>query len=126
MPEKLLIVDDEKRVRESMVRLLRRKGYNAEVAESGTEALEKIRSESFDLLVVDIKMPGMDGLEMLRRAKKINPEIMAIILTAYGTPDREIEARRLGVLEFVRKPMTIDNLAKVIDDTLAKVRLKNK
>ena len=124
MPEKLLIVDDEKNVRESMVRLLRGKGYDVEGAKSGTVALQKIRSESFDLLVADFLMPGMNGLEMFRRAKEINPEIEAIMLTGYGTPEREIEAKKLGVKKFVRKPTTMDHLANVIEDTLAKARLK--
>jgi len=123
MPEKILIVDDEKHLRESAIRLLRRKGYDAEGAGSGVEALEKIGKDSFDLLIVDIKMPGMSGLEMLRRAKEMNPEIMALIMTAYGTVETAIEALQLGALEFIRKPITIDNLTKVIDDTLARGRL---
>ena len=124
MAEKLLIVDDEKNVRESMVSLLRTKGYDTEGAESGAAALQKIRSKSFDLLVLDFRMPGMDGLETFRRAKEINPEIVAIILTGYGTAEREIEGLRLGVKRFVRKPITPDQLANVINDVLAKARIK--
>ncbi len=124
MAEKLLIVDDEKNVRESMVSLLRTKGYDTEGAESGAAALQKIRSQSFDLLVLDFRMPGMDGLETFRRAKEINPEIAAIILTGYGTSEREIEGLRLGVKKFVRKPITIDQLANVINDVLAKARIE--
>ncbi len=124
MAEKLLIVDDEKNVRESMVNLLRTKGYDTEGAESGAAALQKIRSQSFDLLVLDFRMPGMDGLETFRRAREINPEIAAIILTGYGTSEREIEGMRLGVKKFVRKPITIDQLANVINDVLAKARIE--
>jgi len=120
MPKKILIVDDEKDVRESTMRLLLRKGYYADGAESGIDALEKIREESFDLLIVDIRMPGMDGIEMLRRVKEINPEIIAIILTGHGTVDREIEAKQLGAVGFLRKPTHIDNLTKAIDNALAK------
>ncbi len=123
MAEKLLIVDDEKNIRESMVRLLRTKGYDTEGAESGAEALQKIRGKSFDLLIMDFRMPGMDGLETFRRAREFNPEIAVIMLTGYGTPERENEAMRLGVKKFVRKPITIDQLANVINDVLASARI---
>jgi signal transduction histidine kinase len=122
--EKILIVEDENHIRESTMRLLQRKGYCVEGAGSGVEALEKIGSESFDLLLVDIKMPGMSGLEMLRRATGINPEIMALFITGYGTVESAIEALELGAVGFVRKPITIDNLAKSIDNALARGRLR--
>ena len=118
--EKLLIVDDEKNVRESMTRLLRRKGYDTEGAESGTEALQKIRSKFFDLIILDFMMPDMDGLETFLRAKEINPEIKAIMLTGYGAPEREIEVKELGVKKFVRKPVTIERLVDVVNDILNK------
>ena len=120
MPEKILIVDDEKHFLESTKRLLRRKGYHAEAARSGTEALEKIGKESFALMLVDIRMPEMNGLEMLRRAKKMDPEIMALIITGYGTDKLEKEAMQSGVDGFVNKPITIDKLTKIIDETLAR------
>ncbi len=120
MPEKILIVDDEKQFRESTKRLLLRKGYHAEAAGSGTEALEKIGKESFDLMLVDIRMPEMNGLEMLQRAKKMAPEIMALIITGYGTDKLEKEAMQLEVDGFVNKPITIDALTKIIDETLAR------
>ena len=124
MLEKLLIVDDEKNIRESIIRLLKAKGYDTEGAESGTEALQKIRSKSFDLIVVDFMMPGIDGLETFRRAKEINPEIKAIMLTGYGAPEREIEVKELGVKKFVRKPVTIEQLVDVVNDTLNKSRIE--
>lgn len=120
MPEKILIVDDEKQFRESTKRLLLRKGYHAEAAGSGTEALEKIGKESFDLMLVDIIMPEMNGLEMLQRAKEMAPEIMVLIITGYGTDKLEKEAMQLGVDGFVNKPITIDELTKIIDETLAR------
>jgi len=124
MPEKILIVDDESHIRESAVRLLQRKGYETEGAESGTEALEKIARKSFDLLLLDIRMPGMSGLELLRQIKEIDPEAMALFLTGYGTVENTIEALELGALGFVRKPIPVDELANVIDDALARGRLR--
>lgn len=124
MPEKILIVDDESHIRESAVRLLKRKRYDAEGAGSGAEALEKIGKASYDLLLIDIKMPEMNGLEMLRRAKEMNPEIMALMITGYGTIETAIEALELGAVGFLRKPITIDNLTKNIDATLSRGRLR--
>jgi len=124
MPEKILIVDDESHVRESTRRLLDRKGYDVEGAESGSEALDKIAKDTFNLLLLDIKMPGMSGLELLRQAKEINPDIIALIMTGYGTVENAIEALELGALGFVRKPLPIDELANIIDDTLARGRMR--
>ena len=123
MPERILVIDDESHVRESTVRLLQRKGYEVEGAGSGIEALEQIGKESFDLLLIDIKMPGMSGLEFLRQAKERNPDTIALIITGDGTVENAIEALELGALGFVRKPVPIDELAKAIDETLAKGRL---
>ncbi len=124
MPEKILIVDDESHIRESAMRLLKRKGYDTEGAMSGAEALEKIGKASYDLLLLDIKMPDMNGLEVLRRAKEMNPEIMALMITGYGTIETAIEALELGAVGFLRKPMTIDNLTKNIDASLSRGRLR--
>lgn len=124
MPDKILIVDDEKPLCDSVVRLLQRKNYDAEAAESGAKALQKLAEQTFDLVLLDIKMPGMSGLEVLRRAREINPEIMALFMTGYGTVENAIEALELGALGFVRKPVPIDELVSTIDDTLLKGRLR--
>ncbi len=124
MPDKILIVDDEKPLCDSVVRLLQRKNYDAEAAESGAEALQKLAEQTYDLVLLDIKMPGMNGLEVLRRAKEINPEIMVLFMTGYGTIENAIEALELGALGFVRKPLPIDELVSAIDNTLMKGRLR--
>ena len=123
MPDKILIVDDENHIRESTMRLLQRKGYETTGAGSGAEALEKLAKESFDLVLLDIRMPGMSGLELLRRAKEMDPDIMALIMTGYGTVESAVEALELGALGFVHKPIPIDELTKAIGDTISKGRL---
>ncbi|HEY40288.1 MAG TPA: response regulator [Dehalococcoidia bacterium] len=124
MPEKILITDDEHHVLEATMRRLKNRGYDVAGAESGKEALERIASEPYDLLLLDIKMPDISGLELLRQVKGINPEIMAIIVTGYGSVENAIEAMELGALDFVRKPASIDELTVAIEGALARGRLQ--
>jgi len=120
MSKKILVVDDEKHIRDSCIRLLQRKRYDAEGAESGLEALEKISKEVYDLVLLDVRMPGMDGIEVLRRAKKLAPKISVLMLTGHGTLDTASEAMELGAAGFIRKPIAIEDLAESIDAVLDK------
>jgi DNA-binding NtrC family response regulator len=115
---KILVVDDEKHIRDSCVKLLQRKRYDADGAASGVEALEKIGETVYDLVLLDVKMPGMDGIEVLRRAKEIVPDILVLILTGHGTMDTANEAMKLGAVGFIRKPISIEDLAESIDQAL--------
>ena len=83
MFEQILMVDDEDNVRKSTTRLLQRKGYHVEEAGSGAEALDKLTKKRYDLLILDIRMPQMSGLELLRQAKEMNPEIMHLRTTCF-------------------------------------------
>ena len=120
MSEKILVIDDEKNIRESSVKLLQKKGYDARSAGSGAEALLVIQRESFDLLLLDVRMPGMDGIEVLRRATELIPDVQIVMLTGHGTIDMAIEAMEYGAIGFLRKPITIDNLQKSIDSALTR------
>ena len=124
MPEKILITDDERYVLEATTRRLRNRGYDVTGAASGAEALRRISKEPYDLLLLDIKMPEISGLELLRRAREINPEIMAIIVTGYGSVENAIEAMELGALDFVRKPASMEKLTAAIEGALARGRLQ--
>jgi len=120
LPNKILVVDDEKHIRDSCIRLLQRKRYDVEGAASGIEALEKIGKEVYDLVLLDVRMPGMDGIEVLRRAKEIAPNILVLVLTGHGTADTASEATELGAAGFIRKPISIEHLAERIDEALGK------
>lgn len=120
MAIKILVVDDEKHIRDSCIRLLNRKRYDAEGAESGVEALDKIGKNHYDLVILDIRMPGMDGIEVLRRAKVMVPNILVLVLTGHGTLDTAKEALELGAAGFIRKPISIENLAESIDLALSR------
>jgi len=103
---KILVVDDEPVVGRSFDRVLADKGYDVSTALDGQEALNKCDEESYDVVFTDIKMPGMDGLEVAKRIKERCPWTPVVVITGYGTDENEAEARVLGVNGFVRKPLT--------------------
>jgi CheY-like chemotaxis protein len=102
---------------------------NSDFALSGEEALENMTEDLPDVMVLDLKMPGMDGMEVLRRAKEAYPDVQIIMLTGHGSEKDEKEARRLGVFEYLQKPVAIEKLMKTIteaykskfDDTMSAV-----
>jgi len=103
---KVLVVDDDAVVGRSFDRVLAEKGYDVSTALDGKEALNKCNGEEYDVVFTDIKMPGMDGLEVARRIKAKCPWTPVVIITGYGTEENEAEAEVLGVSGFVRKPLT--------------------
>lgn len=103
---KVLVVDDDAVVGRSFDRVLADKGYDVSTALNGKEALNKCNGEEYDVVFTDIKMPGMDGLEVARRIKAKCPWTPVVIITGYGTEENEAEAKILGVNGFVRKPLT--------------------
>lgn len=108
---RVLVVDDELIVRDSLKEWLEDEGFSAEMAASGQEALDKMTEKTFNLMLLDIKMPGMDGVEVLRRAKEIQPELTVIMMTAYATVDTAVEAMKIGALDYLVKPFDVDDLA---------------
>jgi CheY-like chemotaxis protein len=107
---KILVVDDDPVVGKSFDRVLSKKGYAVITARSGEEALNKLRSEDYDLMFTDIKMPGMDGLEVAEKAKAGRPWMPVVIITGYGTVENETRAKAAGVSEFLHKPLSPDTI----------------
>ncbi len=101
---RVLVVDDEESMREFLSVILRKEGHEVETAAGGEEALERERNASFDVVLEDLKMPGMDGIELLQALKERDPELLVIIMTAYSTWNSAVEAMRLGAYDYVRKP----------------------
>ncbi len=100
----ILIVDDEESIR-SVLRLdLEKHNYRTDVAGSGQQALEILENKHYDLVITDLMMPGMDGLELMREIKKIRPELMVMMLTGFASLDSAVEAMRLGAADYLRKP----------------------
>ncbi|MBI5590368.1 MAG: FAD-dependent oxidoreductase [Deltaproteobacteria bacterium] len=111
----VLVVDDELIVRDSIRELLMEEGYDADMAESGQEALNRLRESPFQLMLLDIKMPGMDGVEVLKKAKEIAPDVNVVMMTAYATVETAIEAMKTGALEYLIKPFEIDALMPMVE-----------
>ena len=107
---KVLLVDDEEKFVKSLSERIKMRDLNSDVAMNGEEALRIIDNETPDVMVLDLKMPGIDGLEVLRRVKKAYPQVQVIILTGHGSEKDEKEARRLGAFEYLEKPMPVDAL----------------
>jgi len=121
--EHILIADDEPDVLDLCQRILTAEGYRVETTRTGHEAVERIRQKSFDLLLTDIKMPGMNGLETAQVVKETDPGIICVIMTGYSTMDTAIEALKLGVDDFVIKPFAPEDLSMSIAKALEKDRL---
>jgi DNA-binding NtrC family response regulator len=110
----VLVVDDEKNVREGLARVLARKGYRTRVAADTESAIAALRNEGFDAVITDLRMPGRDGLQLLREAKELWPDVQFIIMTAYGEIKSYLEARHQGAVEYFNKPVRIDDLIAVL------------
>jgi two-component system response regulator (stage 0 sporulation protein F) len=110
MKEKILIVDDQFGIRILLNEVFQKEGYQTFQAANGIQALEIVTNHHPDLVLLDMKIPGMDGIEILKRMKVIDPEIRVIIMTAYGELDMIQEAKDLGALTHFAKPFDIDDI----------------
>ncbi|MBM7653979.1 response regulator [Neobacillus cucumis] len=110
MKEKILIVDDQFGIRILLNEVFQKEGYQTFQAANGVQALEIVTKHHPDLVLLDMKIPGMDGIEILKRMKVIDPEIRVIIMTAYGELDMIQEAKDLGALTHFAKPFDIDDI----------------
>lgn len=116
--EDILVVDDEKNIRMTVVHALETDGFHVESAITGEEALLMLEASPFDLVFLDLKMPGLDGIEVLRRAKRSWPEIRVVVITAHGTVDNAVEAMKLGAADFIQKPFTPDEIRELARSVL--------
>jgi DNA-binding NtrC family response regulator len=114
----ILIVDDELIVRESLGNWLKEEGYSVDTSDSGLAALEKIQSKGCDLVVADVKMPGMDGIELLERCKKIDPDLQVLVMTAYASIDTAVRAMKKGAFDYIVKPFNPEDVSQIIQRAL--------
>lgn len=122
---KLLIVDDETRFLQAIAQRLTKRGFDVRTAENGQDAIELARKEKFDIALLDLKMPGMDGGELLRILKEEHQFLEAIILTGHGSLESAVELTKVGAFSYLPKPYELDKLVQVLKDAY-EARLKKK
>src|SRR5918911_1460510 len=120
----LLIVDDEPGMRQLLSHVFGRAGHAVRAAENGAKALELLRREPADLIVSDVKMPDMDGIELLRRLREFLPDAAVVLMTAFATVETAREAFKLGADDFIQKPFDVDELKLIVEKALERLALK--
>ncbi|MEC4891351.1 MAG: sigma-54 dependent transcriptional regulator [Nitrospira sp.] len=121
--EKILVVDDEQSLREVLSIMLKRAGYAVTSVADGEEAIEQLQKEIFDLVITDLRMPKVDGMEVLRAVKSASPETVVLIITAFATADSAVEAMKQGAYDYLTKPFQVDEVQMIIRNALEKRRL---
>lgn len=119
----VLIVDDEKNIRLTLSQSLEALELETDTAVNGEEALAKLQEKDFGLILLDLKMPGMDGMEVLRQVREIRPDIHIIIITAYGTIESSVEAMKLGAVDFIQKPFAPEEIRELVSRVLNREKL---
>lgn len=122
---KLLIVDDETRFLNAIAKRLTKRGFDVRTASNGADAIEMARAEKFDIALLDLKMPGMDGGQVLRILKEEHQFLEAIVLTGHGSLESAVELTKLGAFSYLPKPYELDKLIEVLKEAY-ETRLKNK
>ena len=120
MAEKVLLIDDEKDFIEALSERMESRGMNVSKTVSPKEGLDIVESETFDAIVLDLKMPEMDGLEVLKKIKEKHPDLQIILLTGHATVEKGIEAMKLGAMDLLEKPVDIATLTEKIKKAQAK------
>jgi len=121
---KILVVEDERGMREILTMLLESEGYGVVAAANGAEGVSWLEKDIFDLVITDIKMPGLDGFGLLQKAQEISPDSVVIMITAFGTIESAIEAMKLGAYDYVHKPFKIDEIRLIVKNALDRKNLK--
>lgn len=121
----VMIVDDEETICESLMAWFMKDGYQVETATSGAEALKRVQDKRFDIYLLDVKMPGMDGIELLSKLKQHHPDALVIMITAHGSIETAVEAMKRGAMDYLCKPFDPDELSLLMERTLAHKALRD-
>lgn len=121
---RIMVIEDEPNIREVLKILLEGEGYEVICAANGSEGIEWLNKEIFDLIITDIKMPGIDGFGVLKKAQEISPETLVIMITAFGTTESAIEAMKFGAYDYIHKPFKIDEIRLVVRKAIEKHNLR--
>lgn len=121
--EKILVVDDELIMRNFLAEALKRKGIEVMTAENGQKALAILQDNAFDMVITDMNMPNVTGMEVLKKAKELSPATLVIVITAYGSIENAVEAMKAGAFHYIIKPFSVDNLTTLIEKAREHVSL---
>ena len=121
---RILVVDDEQGMRDFLSIMLKKEGYEVVAAENGEHALKAIHAEIYDLVITDVKMPKVDGIEVLRTVKEVSPETVVVVITAFATTDIAVQAMKLGAYDYITKPFKVDEIKLIIQKALEKRDLR--
>ena len=113
---RILLVDDEVAFADNLLKLLSKRGYDAVVVYNGADAVNLVGEKEFDVIILDMKMPGMDGIATLKEIKKKAPLVEVVILTGHGSVESGIEGMQLGAFDFLMKPVSIDDLQEKVSE----------
>jgi DNA-binding NtrC family response regulator len=112
--DRVLLVDDEESFVETLAKRLNARGLSVETSSSGEDAVARAERRAFDVIVLDLAMPGMDGIETLKRLRKADPDLQIILLTGHGSIEKAVEATKLGAMDFLQKPTSLSDLLELI------------
>lgn len=112
--DRVLLVDDEESFVEALGKRLKARGLTVDTSNSGEDAIDKAERHAFDVIVLDLAMPGMDGIETLKRLRGVDPDLQIILLTGHGSIEKAVEATKLGAMDFLQKPASLNDLLELI------------
>src|SRR5512138_1418445 len=124
LPARVLVVDDEKLIRWSVTERLQRNGYDVVSAESGEQALELVAAQPPDLMLLDVRLPGIDGVQTLQRALSVHPELAVLMMSAHSTVDIAVDAMKHGAVDFLVKPFPFQALDAAVERAIATARTR--
>ena len=122
--DKILVADDEQSMREFLDIMLKKEGYKVTLASNGEEVLKLAERDIFDLILMDIRMPKLDGIAVLKKVKALSPETIVIMITAYASADTAIRAMKEGAYDYITKPFKVDEIKLIIKNALEKKNLQ--
>ena len=123
---RILIVEDDPKMRDALQHIMRKEGYGVDAVETGESSLERLKTTDYELIISDLKLPGMDGMDVLRAAKKYKPDVGVIVITAYGTIDSAVVAMKSGAEDYITKPFNIEHIRLVVKKALEKRELSTR
>ncbi len=120
----ILVIEDDRKMRDGLVEILKDEGYKVESAENGQSGLDKLKKKDFDIVLTDLMMPVMGGMEVLREIKRTKPKTSVIIITAFGTIENAVDAIKVGASDYITKPFKIDEIQTKIRKVLAETEFE--